>query len=882
MSLTTYSAKRHFGRTPEPKARAAPARKRGGPVFVVQKHQASQLHYDFRLEVDGVLKSWAVPKGPSLDPGEKRLARMVEDHPFDYRNFEGTIPEGEYGAGTVMVWDRGTYSVPEAADKVEIERQMHAGLEQGRLSLVLDGEKLRGEFALIRMQGRGGDNWLLMKKKDEFAQRDDILAEDESVISGRDLAGIEQNQKPKRRAAKLKASSLANGTAGRTTAPKAARKDAGKPDPLPHDIKPMMATLVDKAFDREGWLFEVKWDGYRAIAEIEDGKVRLYSRRNKTVNDKYAPVARALEKIKVNTVLDGEIVVLDERGHAQFNYLQNYLNTKRPLVYYVFDLLYLKDRNLMGLPLRERKALLRKLLPRPGIVRYSDDSAEGLGLFEAARKEGLEGIMAKDGASPYRPGERGADWLKVKLVQQQEAVIGGFTQPRKTRKLFGALVLGVYEGERLVYIGHAGGGFDQQELRRVYDMLQPLITAESPFGQPPHTNTPVTWVQPKLVCEVKFPQWTKDGIMRMPIYLGMRNDKTPREVTREQAKPTGEVVKQSTPTRSNGKSPGESEPRSLTLLPRRQPSKPAVVAGRLSKRTSAPPKEFDLTHPDKVLWPDDGFTKQDLFDYYRAVAPFILPYLRDRPESLHRFPNGIAAKGFFQKNIPEHPPWVQTVNIPSDAGDPVEYLVCQDEATLLYMANLACIELNPWNVRVQNLARPDWMVIDLDPLGVDFDSVVAVAKVVHRTFEQVDAASFCKTSGATGMHIFVPMGAKYETEQVVQFAELIANVVHQQTPELTSLERSPSARARRVYLDYLQNNRGQTLAAPYSVRPQPGATVSTPLKWSEVRAGLNPARFTIKTLSKRLDSVGDLWQAVLGKGINLEAALKRLRKLMLA
>lgn len=878
MSLATYNAKRHFAKTPEPAGKQRATGKQRPLVFVVQKHQASHLHYDFRLEVDGVLKSWAVPKGPSLNPADRRLARMVEDHPFDYRTFEGTIPEGEYGAGTVMVWDQGPYAAAGAPDRVESEKQMRAGLAKGHLRFVLGGARLKGEFSLVRMHGEDDGNWLLIKKQDEYAVKDDVLAQDTSAVTGRDLEAIARNLKPKR---KPRAAATQTSPAQVKASPlkkNAAQPGAAAPDPLPRDIKPMMATLVDEPFERTGWLFELKFDGYRAIAELRDRSVRLYSRRNQTVNERYAPVIEALQQIGQDAVLDGELTVVDDAGHTSFELLQNYhRSTEGSLVYFVFDLLYYAGHNLMQRPLRERKGLLKMLLPQSPYLRFSEHSEDGVGLYKAARKEHLEGIIAKDGESPYEPGVRSLSWLKIKAVLQQEAVIGGFTMPRRSRKLFGALVLGVYEGDELVYIGHTGGGFDQKELKRLHDLLAPLATEHSPFKVPPHTNMPVTWVKPRLVVEVKFSEWTKELIMRQPIYLGMRTDKSPREVARETPKSTRAVAKGKRAKTGAAKNKAPAAP-ALKLLPSKKTGKMQPVrVNRSSARGK--PKEVALTHPDKLLWPADGYTKQDLFDYYELMAPLILPYLRDRPQSLHRFPNGIGAKAFFQKNVSEHPAWVESVSIASSSGDLVEYVLCQDKATLLYLANLACIEINPWNARIADLDKPDWLVIDLDPLGVGFEQVVAVAKEVHRVFETVEAECFCKTSGATGLHIFAPVGARYDTKVVVEFARLIAYMVHDRIPELTSVERSPSKRQHCVYLDFLQNNQGQTLAAPYSLRPRPGATVSTPLKWTEVRAGLDPTRFTIRTIHKRLDKLGDLWQGTLSKGNDLETCLARLQRL---
>jgi bifunctional non-homologous end joining protein LigD len=526
MGLKEYEAKRKFEMTPEPK----PVLRREGNhlIFVVQKHAARRLHYDLRLELEGVLKSWAVPRGPSLNPSLKRLAVMVEDHPLDYKDFEGIIPEGNYGAGSVMVWDRGFYQHPAAKDKKEGEKLLLEGLRKGNLKFVLDGEKLQGEFALIRTQ-KNGKTWLLLKKKDNYATEEDILRENRSVLSNQTLEEISE--------AAPKSSSMQekiNQIRLHEVMENEDLQDAPV-KPMPHGIKPMLATLVKAPFDHPAWIFEVKWDGYRAIAEIQDGKVALYSRNRISLNKKYLPISDSLQKLKFAAVLDGEIVVVDDQGRPDFQMLQNYQKSRRGhLIYYVFDLLFFDGHDLTSLPLLRRKELLKEVLPSAQYLKFSDHVWEdGVLFFQVVKEKGLEGIIAKHSQSAYRMGRRSRQWLKIKTQLTQEGVIAGFTEPKGARKFFGSLVLGVFEGGELIYIGHSGGGFGAENQRNIFEKLQPLIRKECPFKIKPPADTPVTWVKPTLVCEVAFAGWTGDGLMRHPVFSRLREDKTAREVVRE-------------------------------------------------------------------------------------------------------------------------------------------------------------------------------------------------------------------------------------------------------------------------------------------------------------------------------------------------------------
>jgi bifunctional non-homologous end joining protein LigD len=526
MGLKDYETKRHFETTPEPKPVLAPTGDQ--LIFVVQKHAARRLHYDLRLEMAGVLKSWAVPKGPSLNPSAKRLAVMVEDHPLDYQDFEGVIPAGNYGAGAVIVWDRGVYQHPAAKNREENERLLLEGLRQGDLKFVLAGVKLKGEFALVKT-AQDEKSWLLLKKKDLYATDEDILSANRSVVSHKTLEEIS--------AADADSSSQQKNIAQIRRNEALESKDLAEAPlrPMPHNIEPMLATLVKEPFDDPAWIFEVKWDGYRALAEVQDGQVNLYTRNQISLNKKFPAIAEALQKLGVDAVLDGEIVVVDDEGKADFQMLQNYQKSGRGyLIYYVFDLLFVNGHDLTGLPLFKRKELLKKLLPADKNLRFSDHvPKEGVLFFRVVRDKGLEGIVAKHAQSPYRMGKRSRQWLKIKTQLTQEGVIAGFTEPKGGRKYFGSLVLGAYEEDELIYIGHSGGGFGAENLRSIYEKLQPLVQDKCPFKTIPPSNTPVTWVKPQLVCEVTFAGWTEEGLMRQPVFSRLREDKTAWEVRRE-------------------------------------------------------------------------------------------------------------------------------------------------------------------------------------------------------------------------------------------------------------------------------------------------------------------------------------------------------------
>lgn len=616
----------------------------------------------------------------------------------------------------------------------------------------------------------------------------------------------------------------------------------------------MLAKETDTVFDNKDWLFEIKWDGYRAIAEIAKGDYKLYSRNGNSFNLQYPVVFNELKKMfrKYDVVLDGEIVVLNEQGKSDFQKLQHYEdNTKYPLCYYVFDLLSLNGKDTFGLTVLERKTLLKSVIKKSSVIKYSDHViGNGKKFFAAAVKQNLEGIMAKKSDSQYFTGTRTSDWLKIKHHKSEEVIIVGFTQPTGTREYFGALVLAVKSDEGLRYAGHTGSGFNDKMLKEVYEKLQPIIQQQSPFYEKVKTNMPVTWVKPKYVGEVKFSEWTEEGKMRHPIFLRMREDKTLKDIIMQKTKHTSTGKK-------DKKAPEENNIE--------------MIFGK---------NKVNITNRNKLYWPDEGITKGMMINYYQSIADYILPYLKDRPESLKRNPNGIKDKGFFHKDAgDEGPDWIKSFKIFSESTNKnIDYIICNDKATLAYLNNLGCIELNPWNSTTKSLDKPNYLIIDIDPSEKNtFEQVIETANTFKKILDKAGATAYCKTSGATGLHIYVPMGNKYTYEQVKDFAELLCIMVNDQLPEFTTMERSLKKRGNKhIYLDYLQNRRGQTIAAPYCLRPNPGAMVSTPLFWKEVKPGLHPSSFTIFNIHKRLTKTGDIFKGVLAKGIDLKKCIAKL------
>jgi len=841
MSLVKYKQKRSFGKTPEPKAQKQTSK--GKLKFVVQRHAATRLHYDFRLEMEGVLKSWAVPKGPSLNPKDKRLAMMVEDHPYNYRTFEGVIPQGNYGAGVVEIWDEGTYEHIEVPGR-KGEQALLADLHQGSLKFILQGKKLRGEFALVKMKGGDDNAWLLIKHKDAFAVNTRFDAEKLTAADSKVTEAVHQKAKKKTTASRRV-------TEDEPVKKKPADKVQAEKKFTDY-VHPMLAKPAEAAFDDDGWLFELKWDGYRAIAETGKKNVRLYSRNGLSFAAKYPLVYEALGTIKDEMILDGEIVAFNEDGRPDFQQLQMAAeNPSLSLYYYVFDILSYKGKNLTQIPLVKRKTLLQKVLPENAVVLYCDDVPDkGIAFFDQVVARDMEGIIAKRKDSTYQKGKRTGDWLKIKHHNTEEVVIAGYTRPRGSRKHFGALVLGRYKGNVLHYAGHTGTGFDEASLKDLYKKLQPLITPHSPFNAEVKTNMPVTWVKPVLVGNIKFTEITREGIFRHPVFQGLRIDKKPIEV--------------------------KTTPPSKKTAGKKKPADKAASATII--RSGG--KELLLTNQQKIFWPAEGYTKGDVIAYYTTMYKYIIPYLKNRPESLNRTPNGITAKGFYQKDAGgQAPEWVPSIKLYSESAEKeIDYIICNDKLTLLYLNNLGCIELNPWNSRTSSLEYPDYMVIDLDPSAKNsFEEVIDAANATKEVLDKAGAKAFCKTSGSTGLHIYVPMAGKYNYAQVRDFCKVVVMQVQQMMPENTTLERSLSKRSdKKIYLDYLQNKQGQTLAAPYSLRPKPGATASAPLQWKEVKHGLHPSQFDIKTLPRRVEKMGDIFKPVLGRGADILKCLKKL------
>jgi bifunctional non-homologous end joining protein LigD len=846
-SLDAYRAKRNPGSTPEPfgQGEAAP-----GSVFVVQKHAARRTHYDLRLEHDGTLLSWAVPKGPSLDPDDKRLAVRTEDHPLDYQGFEGVIPEGNYGAGGMIVWDRGTWVALEP---------MAEGLEKGKLLFELRGYKLRGAWTLFRTARQGksraaSEEWLLVKKPDGWARRGaEAAPPEESVLSG------------------LTVEELASG-AGRATGIEArlAELGAARRPVDPAAQRPMLATHADRAFRDPEWLFELKYDGFRLMAAKEGGRVRLFYRRGADVTHLFPDLARAVAALPYPSfLLDGEVVVLDDQSRPSFQRLQKRTQLVRrldiqsaaqhlPATYFAFDLLSFGDFDLRSLQLRERKESLRALLPPAGPLRYADHVVErGDDFYGAVEAMGLEGMLAKRSDSVYRPG-RSPHWLKIRADRRDDFIIVGMSPPQGLRTGFGALHLGGWrtgdDGKReLAYAGRVGTGFSESLLEDLYRRLLAKRRKDPPFSGPVpsgarfgHARTstgPDVWVEPELVCEVRYKEWTEEGLLRQPAFLGLRDDK-----------PIDEVV-----------FPGAREPAGESS----DPGDPRDT--REERIEVAAARDLRLTNLGKVFWPEDGYTKGDLIQYYRSIAGAMLPYLRDRPLVLTRYPDGIVegkdkTKPFYQKNAPAHAPdWIRTETIWSESSArDIEYFVVQETAALVYMANLAAIVLHVWSSRLATIQHPDWCILDLDPKEAPFRDVVSVARAVHELCEDIGMPAFVKTSGSTGLHVLLPLGRQVTYDQSRLIGELISRVIVREHPEISTVERVIQKRGGKVYLDYMQNGHGQLLVAPFSVRPLPGAPVSTPLHWSEVDSKLRLSDWTIETVPRRLTKQRkDPWQGFL-------------------
>ena len=771
-SLRDYERKRDRGKTPEPfGGRKKRAR---SPIFVVQRHDARSLHYDFRLERDGVLLSWAVPKGVPLETGQRHLAVHVEDHPLDYATFEGEIPKGQYGAGSVEMWDKGTYELLEEKP-------------DGGLTVRLDGKRLQGIWTLVPAHLSGEEkNWLLIRKRDD--------------------------------------------------APSAPRRKGA-------EYAPMLATLAQELPGGNGWVFEVKWDGYRAISYLRGSEARLVSRNGNDLSERFPGVARALASaVKTpDCVLDGEVCALDENGRSSFSAMQRGDGT---IVYYVFDLLELEGKPLIDLPLEERRETLAGLLDRRNrTVLLSETFDDGPGLLEAAAAQRLEGVIAKKLGSRYEPGRRSRNWLKVKTHGRQEFIIAGYTRGKGRRSgTLGSLILAVNRGQGLEYVGNCGTGFTEKEIDELLERLRPLVRKTSPFGYVPKMpkvrRDDIVWVEPKLVCEVEFAEWTHDGRLRAPSFQGLRDDKSAEEVRRE---------------------------------------RPVETEIRRGKRT------LKLSNLDKVFFPEGGLTKGDLLAYYRDVAPALIPHLKERPFTMKRYPDGRDGKFFFQKDAPKHmPDWIESKAFLSTSRESrqkrmIRYPIVNDDLALLWMVNMGCIDMNVWYSRVDKPERPEFVLFDLDPSpDVGFKEVVQVALLVKDVLDTLGLEGYPKTSGSDGMHVLVPIQRRYTYSATREFAEIVAKTLERTHRGLVTTEWSKQKR-RGVLIDANQNGEGKTIASVYSVRPREGAPVSTPLRWDEVTESLDPLDFTMDVVLGRIERNGDLFEAVLHGKQSIGKALDKLR-----
>jgi bifunctional non-homologous end joining protein LigD len=789
--------------------------------------------------MDGVLKSWALPNGPTLDPAIKRLAVHVEDHPFDYGSFEGTIPSGNYGAGSVTLWDRGTYEWLGPKTVAQM-------WESGDLKLRFHGQKIVGEFALVRTNRGKGKDWLLIKKKD-FAVREgwDPESDTRSVLQGpAELSSVE----------------------GAVQAE------------MPASLDPMLATLSTSIPSGTDWLYEVKWDGYRALCYIADGKVRMLSRRGIKLDKQFATVVAALaQSVKADTaIIDGEVVALDENGNPSFQRLQGMtgfgvkpaVKGVAPLLnFFAFDLIYLNGFDLRKAALIDRRNLLTSILLPSDIVRYSEHFAgKGSELLQAVKAKGLEGILAKQAQSRYES-KRSGNWIKIKVSCQQDFLICGYLLGE--REYFGALVLGYYEDKKLVYAGNVGSGFTQQSLKAVFETIEPLVTKKAVLSDVPRDVGEVTWVKPELVCTVRFTSWTHDNRLRAPVFLGLRDEVDPEEVVRE----TGLLAEDLTAENQTTDSAAEpTEESSVTehLLPPEAAESTLTIDGHHLK----------FTNLNKVFYPADGYTKRDVINFYAAVADLLVPHLQGRPLSLKRYPNGIDHDYFFQKDASGFPDWLHREDIASDE-DSKTRVIADDKASLLYLVNLGCIDQNPYMSRLGSLDNPDFILIDLDPYHCGYDRIVEAAQLVRHKLQLIGLTGYPKTTGGNGMHVYVPVEPIYEFAQTRSFAEILARWVAAERPDLFTTPRMVAAREKgKVYFDYLQNASRKTISAPYVLRAHPGAPVATPLKWEEIVPGLKPAQFHIANVLRRFERVGDLFNGVLTKPQELAPALEKLGQAM--
>ena len=813
-TLGTYRAKRRASVTPEPFAAVQRQGASGSRrLFVVQQHAATRLHWDFRLEVDDVLRSWAVPKGPSMDPDDKRFAALVEDHPLDYADFEGRIPEGNYGAGNVIVWDQGTY--------VELE-DFATGFSDGKLLFDLSGHKLRGRFTLIRLKGaeNTGKEWLLIKEHDQWARTGTL--EDDSVLSGLTVDNLGEAEGIQ--------SALADEI--RSLVPTPPRHEPGAPE------APMLAS-ASAPFHRDGWVFEIKYDGYRLMIERRGDDVTLRSRRGLDLTPLFPEIAKCAHRLPYREyTVDSEVVVLDDRGIPSFARLQRRAalrgpaltraSMRDPVTCFAFDLLNACGYDLKGQPLLVRKRLLEEMLPSTGPIRYSAHVAgDGIETFEAMTRLGLEGVMGKRADSPYRSGRSDA-WRKVRATRSSDFVVAGWTPVKSNPEDIGALVLAEQRGGKLVYCGRVGSGLGEANRRQAKSRLAPLDAGEALSSDPTHR-----WVQPVLVCEVEFREYSADGHLRHPVFVRFRDDKT-----------AGECLS------------AYDEPAEIEI-------------------ETEPVRDVTVTNPDKVFFPEQGLTKGDLIAYYENVAPWMLRYLVDRPLVLTRFPDGIHGKSFYQRDAPDFvPDWLVRKTLWSESAErEVNYFVVQNVESLKYLANLGAIPIHAWHSRITDLEHPDWCVLDLDPKDAPFAHVVAIARVIEELLAQIGLPGFLKTSGASGLHILLPLARQLTHAQARTLGELLARVVVVRRGDIATIARVVRQRDSKVYVDFMQNGHGQLLVAPFSARAEVAASVSMPIEWSELDDGLRNANHRITNAIERLRRLGDPMAPLLEATPDLDRAL---------
>jgi bifunctional non-homologous end joining protein LigD len=823
--LGKYREKREAGRTSEPFGGEVVV---GGSTFVMQKHHARNLHWDLRLELDGVLLSWAVPKGPSPNQADKRLAMQTEDHPLEYAEFEGIIPEGEYGAGPMIVWDRGTW--------VAVE-DPYLGLEKGKLLFDLHGHKLHGRWTLVKTK-QAPNSWLLIKERDGFMDPEGGTESypDDSIYSGLTVDDF--------RYADERAEALAV---------RVEEGGAKKAEVRAGDVDLMLATAREDPFSKEGWVFELKYDGYRLLAERVAREPFLRSRAGHDLTHTFPEIARAIRGLPFEgLVLDGEVVVHDAEGLPSFSRLQrrgrilNRLDALRasvelPATYYAFDLLAVEGFDVRTLPLLERKEILREVLPTVGPIRYSDHiPVAGEAMFEQVTGMRLEGIVAKKADAPYRGG-RSSHWVKVRTVRVGDFVVVGWTDPKGSRAGFGSLHVAQYDGEDLVYLGSVGSGFTDALLSDLVDMLDEMAEEACPCTVGPVPKGPKHhWVRPDVAVEVKYKELTEQGLLRQPSFSRLRTDKLPTECVVE-------------------------------------PDATAVEAPRAVEAVEE--RTVPFSNLDKVFWPEEGYTKGDLIEYHRAVAEWMLPYLEDRPLVMTRYPDGVQGKSFFQKDAPPFAPeWIRRVKVWSEGSQrELSYFVVDDLESLLYVVNLGTIPLHIWSSRISSLSSPDWCILDLDPKDAPFAHVVDLARTIHDICEEIGLPSFAKTSGSSGIHVLVPLGGRLTYEQSRTLAQLLGRVAVAERTDIATLTRSPDRREGKVYVDFVQNGHGRLLVAPFTVRPLPGATVSAPVNWTEVNKRLRISNHTIASMPRRMRRLkADPLRPVMELEPDLLGALERL------